>query len=126
MGSLISIFRDGLSVQGRPDRVGQPPPALGESGHELVGATAGIGADQGLASAQVFLRQPDQGESGCFYVTGSGVAARVPGPWLGGDRPMPPDRVSGPSTGCAPTWSVTRVCKIASTGVGWSRRNLSP
>src|SRR3954452_5460353 len=44
--------RNGVG-DGHADRVRQPPSAPGEPGHELVGAAAGFGTDERLASAPV-------------------------------------------------------------------------
>lgn len=52
---------DGVG-DGHADRVRQPPPAPDEPGDELVGAAAGVGADDGLASPPEVLRQLGQGQ----------------------------------------------------------------
>lgn len=67
------------------DGVGQPASAPGKPGHELVGASRGVAADQGLPPALVLLRQLGQGEAGGLDVVGGSVRFCVPGPEQSGD-----------------------------------------
>ena len=58
-GNLEDGLVDGVGDD-HADRVRQPPAILRQPGHELMGATAGITADQRLASAPILLRQLGQ------------------------------------------------------------------
>jgi len=69
---LEDVLMDGLGDH-HANRVGQPAPALGEPGDELVSAACGIASDEGLPPAPVLLRQLGQGEAGCTDVVGGGV-----------------------------------------------------
>ena len=73
-----------LVGHGEPGRVGQPPSRLGQPGQELMGAAAGVGADQHLAPQvrrQLGQRQPRR-----LDVVGGGVRPGVPGPQHDGQR----------------------------------------
>src|SRR5262249_39972174 len=84
---------------GDPDRIGQPPSRLGQPGQELLGAAAGIGANQYL-TAQVpgQLRQPEPGH---LDMVRGGIRSGVARPQHDGQRlpapsgPWPANAVSG-------------------------------
>jgi hypothetical protein len=69
---LQHMLVDGLGDH-HADRVVQPAAALGEPGDELVGAAAGVAADQGLPAAPVLLGQLGEGELCGGDVVGGGV-----------------------------------------------------
>lgn len=75
-----------VSVMGHADRAGKPPATLGQPGHELVGAAAGIGTDKFLPATPIVFEQLGQRELGRGDVIGSGVAAPVAGPQQARDR----------------------------------------
>jgi hypothetical protein len=73
--------------EGEPDRVGEPAAWSAQPGEELVGAAAGVGADQHLMTT--VAGQLSQGEAGGGDVVVRGVGAGVSRPqhdgqWLAG------------------------------------------
>lgn len=82
--NLENVLVDGLGDH-HADRVGQSPPALGESGNELNGPARGITVDQRLPVPPVLLRQLGQGTAGGRDVVGGRARARVPGTQEGRD-----------------------------------------
>lgn len=75
-----------------PTGYNRPPSASRKSGHELVGAARGVGADQRPAPAPVGLGHLGQGRLGGRDVIGSGVAHGVSGPEQTGHRLAGPAR----------------------------------